>query len=50
MNAVTQYQPQPTQDNVMVNLTTSMGFELSQRIAKMFAASNLVPTTYKRGR
>ena len=47
MNAVTQYQPQPTQDNVMVSLTTSSGFELSQRIAKMFASSDLVPAAYK---
>jgi hypothetical protein len=47
MNAVTQYQPQTQPENVMVNLTSSMGFELAQRIAKMFAASNLVPTSYK---
>jgi hypothetical protein len=47
MNAVTQYQPQTQPENVMVGLTSSSGFELSQRIAKMFASSDLVPTAYK---
>jgi hypothetical protein len=34
-------------ENIEVGLTTSKGFELGLRVAKMFAASNLMPASYK---
>jgi hypothetical protein len=47
MNAVTQYQPQTQPENVMVGLTSSSGFELAQRAAKMLSMSSLVPKEYQ---